>query len=282
MIGRKKKSNKKIIIIGIVTLITLLLGITAYSIKVERELTFVEKGIKDSVIYIGQILGAPFNYIKDNVSNNDEVTKKYNKLLEKNESIAYYEARIKELEKENEDLKKITEINHTLSEFDPVNATVIQRNMGYWFDTLTIDKGLTSGIQSYMPVVVHGKLIGYVSSVSNFTSTIKLLTSSKVNTNVSVKIEISEGKYSYGLLTGYNAEDDVYIVEGISDYTEIPMNAIVTTTGLGDRFPSGIVVGKVKSVTTDSYDLARIANVKPDVNMNDISHVTILKRKASS
>ena len=281
MIGRKKKSKKKPIIIGIVTLVTLLLGITAYSIRVERELTFVEKGIKDSVLYVGQVLGAPLNYAKDKFSNSDEITKKYNKLLEKSHSISYYEARIKELEKENADLRKITEINHTLSEFDPINATVIQRNLGYWFDSITIDKGLTSGIQSYMPVVVHGKLIGYVSSASNFTSTVKLLTSSKINTNVSVKIEISEGKYSYGLLTGYNADDDVYLIEGISDYTEIPMNAIVTTTGLGDRFPSGIVVGKVKSVTTDSYDLARIANVKPDTNMNDISHVTILRRKAS-
>ena len=47
---------------------------------------------------------------------------------------------------------------------------------------------------------------------------------------------------------------------------------------MGSIFPSGILVGKVLSVETDSYDLAKIIKIKSEVNFNDISIVTVLKR----
>jgi len=96
-----------------------------------------------------------------------------------------------------------------------------------------------------------------------------------------VRIDAGDGNFLFGLLTGYDSRENVYIIEGISDYMEIPMNALVTTTGLGDRFPSGILIGRVRSVTTDSFDLAIIAHVQPDIDMSDLSFVTILRRRAS-
>lgn len=276
------KKDRKYYILGIALIITILLGITAYSIKTDRKLTFIEQSIRDSVLTIGKILGAPFGLVKDKWEvfiEKEDIYLKYQEILKREKEIQQYEARIKELEKENIELKQLTGINSSLSDFEEINTTIIYRNLDYWFDTLTIDKGTTSGIEKNMAVISNNGLVGYVATASKFTSTIKLLTNSQINNKISVKIEISKGKYSYGLLTGYNSEDNVYLIEGISDYTDIPMNAEVTTTGLGKKFPSGILIGNVKSITTDSFDLAKVAYVKPSVEMNDISFVKVLKRK---
>ena len=68
-------------------------------------------------------------------------------------------------------------------------------------------------------------------------------------------------------------------MEGIADNTEIKEGDMVLTTGMGDIFPSGILVGKVSKITKDNFDLARTVEVKSDVNFDDIRYVTILKRQ---
>ena len=55
---------------------------------------------------------------------------------------------------------------------------------------------------------------------------------------------------------------------------------MVTTTGLTDYFPSGILIGHVAKVVKDEYDLNSIIEVTPSVSFNDISIVTVLNRKA--
>ena len=130
-----------------------------------------------------------------------------------------------------------------------------------------------------MPVIVSEGLIGKVTKVTNFNSTVKLITSDDVNNKTSVKIKVGE-KFVYGLLSGYDQQKKTFIVEGISDNIEIPEGSLVTTTGMGDSFPSGIVVGKVKQVTTDNFDLAKTVEVTSSVDYDDLSFVTILKRAA--
>lgn len=53
--------------------------------------------------------------------------------------------KMEELEKENNELKKLLELKDTLSEYQKINATVVNRNVGYWYDTITIDKGEVFG-----------------------------------------------------------------------------------------------------------------------------------------
>ena len=87
-----------------------------------------------------------------------------------------------------------------------------------------------------------------------------------------------EDKYVYGLLVGYNKDNQTYKIEGISENDDIEINSYVTTTGLGNNFPSGILIGKVSGVTTDSFDLTKIVEVKSDVDFNDLVYVRVLKR----
>ncbi len=278
----KKTINKKYIILIAVFVVALVLGITNAIIMNKENLSPFEKSIKDATLAVTKILYKPVEFVKDKMKEHSEkqdLYEKYKELEKKVKETDLIQSEKEELEREVENLKKTLELNQTLSESSYLNATVVNRNLGYWYNTITIDKGSYNGVEKDMPVIVSEGLIGKVTKVTNFNSTVKLITSDDVNNKTSVKIKVGD-KFVYGLLSGYDKQKRTFIVEGISDNTEIPKDSVVTTTGMGDSFPSGIVVGKVKRVTTDNFDLAKTVEVTSNVDYDDLSFVTILKRKA--
>lgn len=278
----KKKINKKYIILIAVFVVAFVLGITNAIIMNKENLSPFEKSIKDATLAVSKIIYKPVEFFKNKIEeyqDKQNLYEKYQELEKKVKETDLIQSEKEELEREVENLKKTLELNHTLSESSYLNATVVNRNLGYWYNTITIDKGSYNGVEKDMPVIVSEGLIGKVTKVTNFNSTVKLITSDDVNNKTSVKIKVGE-KFVYGLLSGYDRQKKTFIVEGISDNTEIPEGSLVTTTGMGDSFPSGIVVGKVKQVTTDNFDLAKTVEVTSSVDYDDLSFVTILKRAA--
>lgn len=278
----KKKSNKLRNTILIIVVFAILLGITSRTIKDDKDLNFFEKAIKDTTTYITKIFSSPIKYVKEEIdiyNEKKDLYKRYTQLKEKVDKTDLYYAQIEELQKEITDLKSTLELNATLSEYTYLNATVVSRNIGYWYNNLVIDKGSKNGVKKGDAVITSKGLIGRVTSVSNFSSTVKLLTSDEINNKISVKINSNE-EYLYGLLIGYDSESGTYRVEGIANSDNIKEGDLVTTTGLTDYFPSGILIGTVSKVVKDEYDLNSIVEVVPSVDFENISIVTILNRKA--
>lgn len=278
----KKGNKKRYIILSLLICLALVIVLTTRSIKEGRRLNFFEKAIKDSTTFIMDIASKPVKIVKKQISENNEknkMYKEYKKLKNKAEKSKVYEARIKELEKEIDDLKEALDLSDTITDYKEINAEVVNRNVGAWYNTLNINKGSKSGIKEGMAVIVNKGLIGKVINVSNFTSTVKLLSTDELSNKISVKIE-QDDKSVYGLLTSYNQKKNIYLIEGISDNTEIKNGSRVVTTGLSEVFPSGILVGEVKSVTKDKYDLARAVEVTPSVDFDDINIVTVLDRNS--
>lgn len=278
----KRKNNKLKYIVLLVVLFALFLGITSNVIGDDKDLNFFEKAIKDSTTFIQKIFYAPIKYVKGELEVFNEKKDLYEKYAELKEKVAktdLYYAQIKELQKEVTELKSTLELNATLSEYTYLNATVVNRNIGYWYNNLVIDKGSKNGVKKGDAVITYDGLIGKITNVGNFSSTVKLLTSDEISNKISVKIN-SDDKYLYGLLIGYDKENNIYEIEGITDSSNIKEGDLVTTTGLTDYFPSGILIGKVKNIVKDEYDLNSIIEVTPSVNFEDISIVTVLNRKA--
>lgn len=277
----KRKRNSKIkIVVLIVIIMSVLLALSSHAIDEEKKLNFFEKAIKDSGVFIEKTFFIPVDFVKNKVNvilEADKIYNKYYKLKKKVEKTDLYYSQIKELQKENNELKSQLELNNTLSEYTYVNATVVSRNIGYWYNTITIDKGKKNNVRLGDAVITNNGLIGKISSVSNFSSTVKLLTSDEIFNKISIKIE-HEDEYYYGLLIGYDVDLNVYKIEGVVESNKIKEGDIVTTTGLTDYFPSGILIGKVNRVVMDEYDLNSIVQVTPSVNFKDISIVSVLNR----
>lgn len=278
MYRRKRFETKYIILIVLIAIIVFLVIINAV-MKNNRNTNFISGFFKESVLLVNKVVNTPINIVKDKIDekkDQKDLLKKYNKLKDKYKDTEDLRLENKELEKEIKELKKALDLKNILSDYKKINSITLNRNLGYWYRNITIDKGKKDGIKKDMAVINSDGLIGTVYKTSNNTSTVQLLTSNQFN-KISVKIEVKD-KYVYALLTKYNEEDNTFTLEGISENTEIPIDSKVTTTGMGSIFPSGILVGKVLSIETDSYDLAKIIKIKSDVNFNDLNVVTVLKR----
>jgi len=280
ILDKKINIDKKYMVIFFIVLVCVLLILTVGSLREDRNLTFFEKIIKDGGNLVVDVLATPFNYIKEQIEINkekDDIYKKYKKIKEKAEKSDLYYAQILELQDEIETLKESLALNNVLSDYEPINANISSRDVGYWYNTITIDKGSHDGIKKDMAVVVNSGLIGKVIKVSNFYSTVKLLTTDELSNKISVKIKVDDEDI-YALLVGYDKNTNTYTLEGTGEGSQIPVGSLVTTTGLSQIFPSGILVGEVASVTSDQYDLTKIVKVTPSVDFDDIRVVTVLKR----
>lgn len=284
MLGRKKKmTSKKYVFIGVVVLIIILLIIFSFTLKEDRKLNPVESFLRDTLSYAEKIVTYPFSYITTK-------TREYNKLKDVNEENDILETsldRIDGIETENVELRRQIDalknelnIDYTLTDYEYLNATVTSRSVGYWYNTITINKGSYNGIKKDM-VVINGKgLIGRVIKTSTFTSDVRLITTSETNNKISVHISNGDNNL-YGLINNYDYSKNLLEVEGISNTKDVDIGDFVYTSGLGGIFPSGILIGSVSEITTDSYDLAKIIKVKPSADFSNINYVSVLKRKDS-
>lgn len=285
MFGRKKQSiSKKYILILIIILIILLSIIFSFTLKEDRKLSKAESLLKDGLIYSEKIITYPFNYIKENIKEYKKLkdVNKNNNILETSiDRIDSIEAENIELRRQLETLKEELNINYTLSDYEYLNATVVSRNVGYWHNKITINKGTYNGVEKDMVVISSKGLIGKVIKTSTFTSDVRLITTSDTSNKISVHISNGDNNL-YGLINSYDYNKNVLELEGISNTKDVNIGDYVYTSGLGGVFPTGILIGIVEEITTDSYDLAKIIKVKPSADFNDINYVSILKRKSDS
>ncbi len=280
---KKKEFEKRYLLIIVIVAIAVLLVVLSIALKKDRDLNPVEKLVKDSGTFVINVVSAPVNFIKDKIREGREkndIYEKYKELKSKEEQMDSVVAANDNLKEEVSKLKKTLDLNTILSDKVYKNATVINRNIDYWYDEVTIDKGKTDGIEKNMAVVNNDGLIGKVSTVSNHVSSVKLLANENMSDKISVKIKVNDS-YVYGLISKYSAKNNTYTVEGISENVDIPKGADVVTTGMGDIFPSGLLVGHVSKVTTDNFDLSKVALVKASVDFDNIDYVSVLKRKDS-
>lgn len=277
----KKSNNKKNIKIFLIILtIIIISAILTHTLKNKKELNVVERIIKDCIIEVQSIVSYPIkgldNFFDD--FNSLKNVLKENKILKSNvEKIESLEAENIELKQEIKKLKEELKIEYVLSDYEYLNATVVSRNSLYWYNLLTINKGSKNGIEDGMVVINSTGLIGKITNVSNYSADVKLITTNDTNNKISVTITNGDKRLT-GLINSYNYDDGNLKVEGISNTETVMVGDLVYTSGLGGVFPSGILIGRVESITTDVYDLAKIINVKPSADFDDINYVTILKR----
>lgn len=258
------KENKKIVVIIAIIISIVLLSV---SVIINRQTGLIERYLKDATTIVQKIVMYPFTALTK--EKNETQTESY--IIQKNINSS--------LEKEIQELKESLELNKTLTEYTPINATILSRNKSYWFNTLTIDKGSKDGIKKDMAVVTKNGLIGKINKVYDNSSEIKLITSDDINFKVGITIKTNEID-NYAILNGYDPKTGLIKASGIDKTTEIKKDDTVLTSGLGEMFPGGIYVGTVEKVENDKYNLSKTIYVKTYQNFNDIHYVTVLKVKS--
>ncbi len=182
------------------------------------------------------------------------------------------------LKKEIYELKKLLDLKNTFTDYEEIYSAVIHRNVGYWYDTLTIDKGSNDGVKDNMLVMSSNGIIGRTTNVTKYSSDVNLLTATNPNNRITVEIVYND-KSIYGLISGYDYKTNEIIVDNIIDEIKKEKNINVYTSGLTDSYPKGILIGTVTKVEKDEYGLSKIVRLKPSANFKSVKYVIVLKGK---
>lgn len=180
----------------------------------------------------------------------------------------------RQAEAENERLKALLDLNQQ-SDIKSVPARVIARDPSVWFNTITINRGSTSGIGVNMPVVTGGGIVGRVITVSPFAAQVMLITDEKAGAGAVVGQLGQSG--ALGSVRG-RADLGVGIVEMryVSGLEKVEVNDTVMTTGQDGIYPPGLNVGRVVEVKNGSATQAHQILIQPGAQLDHLEEVAVL------
>ena len=180
-----------------------------------------------------------------------------------------------EASRENEQLRELLKLQEKRRDFTFESARVSARSTDNWESTLTLSKGTSSGVEAGSCVITEtGVLVGVVTEVGLNWSTVSTI----INTDIQIGGIVTR-TYSAGVLEG----DFALMSQGKLKLSYLPEGAQlvsgdeVVTSGKGDVYPSGLVVGQVEGVFTDPSGMTRYAVVIPSVDLSSLIEVFIIK-----
>ncbi|WP_423799214.1 rod shape-determining protein MreC [Neobacillus sp. SAB-20_R2A] len=273
--------NKRLIIL--LVSIIVLVALIGFSLRERSKLTWPEQFVKDSTGWVQSLVSRPAQYVAGFFENLQDLQDTYDEnkeLKSRVEKIASLEAEVQELKKDNKELRDVLDEKKTLRDLEPMPATVIGRNPDRWHEMIIINKGKLDGIKKNMAVITATGLIGKVKNVTQFSSTVQLLSAMDPKNRISAVIQ-GETEV-YGFVQGFDDKQKMLLVKAIPSGAKVEKGQTVITSGMGGVFPKGLMIGKVEEVKPDQYGLNQTALVKPGADFYDIENVMVIKRLMTS
>ena len=178
---------------------------------------------------------------------------------------------------ENERLKELLGLQEKRPDLtsDLEAATVVEHTVTNWTATLTISKGTSSGLEIGDCVIDEtGALVGLISAAGTNWATILTLVDTDTSLGAQVfrtgDLGLAQGNFS---LMGENR----LRLEYLSADTQLLGGDLVVTSGLGEYYPAGLVIGSVEEVQADSSGAASYAVLVPAVDFGALEEVFIIR-----
>ncbi|HEM5424578.1 TPA: rod shape-determining protein MreC [Streptococcus suis] len=179
------------------------------------------------------------------------------------------------LKEENASLRSSLGVVSDFPEKQLIPGSVLVRTPSSWSEHISINIGETSGVTSNALVVANGGLVGIVSSLSSDSAVVTLFTNSDEFTRLPVKISV-DSKEIYGILSGYDADTNSFIINQLNSADEIAVGSNVVTSDLAGATPANVQIGKVLSVKSNSNSLNREVYVEPTASFSNIYSVLVI------
>lgn len=280
MNNRKKQRNKRIVLIITVAIVVF----STISLVFSRTQGGIERMVSDSIAAIEYyVVKKPVEFVSNLFSEYNELKDVYkeNKILKaKLSSYASVEVNTDVLSKEIDELKKMLNIEYLPTDYN-VKTTSFVRESDDWNNEITIDLGSLAGVSKDMVVISSKGMIGKVTSVTEVTARVQLLTAE--NPTSALPIQVINGDQNvYGLLNRYDIESKCFEITLFSDVEKFEDNAKVITSGLGGKAPKGIYIGTVESSIVSEDGTSKTIRVKPAADFNDLSYVAVVFRSDSN
>ncbi len=266
----RSKTFYLIVVAGLATLV--LLGLT----RVERPaVTHAESWLSDA---LAPLQGAS-TWVTERISGTLGAVAELGRLRDENrqlrEALAQQpglQAQVGELKAENDQLRQ----QLGLAQRSPLryqSAAVIGRSTDNWFDTMTINRGSTSGITRDMAVVTEQGLVGRVFRVTERTATVMLVT----DRDSGVGALVSESR-DLGVVNGQGQAG--VRMRFFNPEAQVAEGDRILTSGLNSIFPKGIPIGRVTQVS--GQGLVKEAVIEPAVDFQHLERVLVVVDSSSA
>lgn len=269
----KKVSLKARYIILIITLTCVtLIVVTSYvggdnivNQTVGYIITPIQKGFNNT--------GNWFSNIYEWVTNLDDLEEDNELLKAKVEELEVENSKLKLEHTELERLRELFQLSLTYEEYPMTGARIIAKAPGNWYNTFTIDKGKSHGIEQGMVVIAYSGLVGHIVDVSEHYAVVQSIIDDTSSVHGQV-VRTSDTLFVEGdkLL----AEEGLCQVTFINSEAEIVKGDNIVTSQLGDIYPPGIKIGMITDVEENPNLLTKTAYLKPVVDFSNLNEVLII------
>lgn len=276
-----RRKRLMVVLIGFIVLVALI----GFSIRDRDALSTPEKFLQDTVGWMQTIFQKPVSLVDGTVENIQDMFQVYEQNQVLKARLSEYKGVIESnqrLKSENEELRQTVEKTEALSDYSPIQATVIARSSERWFKQMTINRGEEHGVEKDMAVMTSDGLVGKIKSAGAFHSTVQLLSGFDRSNKISSWIVREDQDEAFGLIEGYDDETGRLLLEGIKLDEVVEKGDTVISSGLGGVFPSDLRIGTVEEVVNDQFGLTKTAYVEPFADLFDINHVLVVDRAAES
>ena len=191
-------------------------------------------------------------------------------LENENEQLRLEVARLKQIEAEANRLGGL--VNYAGPQSGPIAylaANVIARDPSPFLNWLILNRGSDSGIKSDMPVVTGQGLVGRVVEVNAVACKVQPVTDPTVA--IAARLQSSREPGVVLGLVGGGLE-----MQFITQKVQVNPGEVVVTSGLGDLYPPGIVLGTVSATQKQDYEVLQKADLTPAVDLNQLEIVLII------
>ena len=182
-------------------------------------------------------------------------------------------ARLTEVERENERLRQLLNFTRSNPWYDYKAAAVVGHKIGEDTSNLLfsifVDVGARDGVAVDMPVITDRGLVGRVVAVGPNVAEALLL----IDPASAVNARLQNSRLT-GVVRGNI--DGGLVMERIPQGEIVSPGDIVMTSGLGGNFPDKLVIGQITEVLQRDSDLFQSARVRPTVDFGKLEEVMVI------
>lgn len=276
--------NKRVfmLMIGMI----LFIAVIGYSLSDRGELSLPEKITKDTSAFVQQWFYKPAGHIAGFF----EDIRQLRSVYEENERLnllaaAYTRDKVKYnlIQLENERYKEMlhfTERQKQIHNYNYLIAQVISVSNDANNRSFNIDLGSKHGVKRNMAVITVDGLIGIVSAVSPYSATVTPVSELDENSptfNSIAATVFGREDESFGILSGYNKSTGKLIMTKIDENDKMEIGDTVITSGLGNVYPRGLIVGTIEAKQEGEFGLTYTADIKLSASFDHLTEVFVVQ-----
>ena len=264
------------IIAVVLSILILFLIVAAVIGSKTSPVTAVSGAAVQPVQYVTSIVGRGFGQIGRFFTRSSSYEARIDKLEDQVES---YQKQLADYEKTKEKLKNyedFLDIKEEHEDYEGLSATVIGKDSAANYATFVLNKGSVAGVRVNDPVICgKGQLVGVVTKVAPTYSVVSTILDPTISVSA---YDIRTRENGYITNSAEISKRGNCRLSGLDRTTAIAKGGVICTAGVGGIYPRDLVIGTVKEVKNDDYDISAYAVVVPDVDITEVNEVLVITK----